>query len=288
MLSRERPVTLQDSYGAMVVGHGIGDLVPVVPGGPALRCVLTERLTRIPPAFSAGVYMLEGILDGLGPALLAAYLLLALALPAWTRGILSITLAQSVLLLLVPLILWQLSRRIGRPLQTLRRGPLARLTHLGHELSKGLQSVVSQDRGAGLSILGLSLLVTIVAAAQLTLFLHAFSLTASVRDTLLVLVLTLASGSIPIKIPGFGTLAAAAVLPVAGFHGPGLAGYVLVSRAVFSSETTVLAAVVLSWWTITRNRCFSGMSELFRLSRRARGGESMPLPLGTAEGAVAA
>src|SRR5579859_4169234 len=32
MLSHEQPVSLQSSYDAMVVGHGISDLVPLVPG----------------------------------------------------------------------------------------------------------------------------------------------------------------------------------------------------------------------------------------------------------------
>jgi NO-binding membrane sensor protein with MHYT domain len=88
-------------------------------------------------------------------------------------------------------------------------------------------------------------------ALQMALFLHAFELGASLNSLLLVLVLTLASGSLPIKIPGAGTLATTAVLAVAGMHGTGLAGYVLVSRVVFSSETAFLALALMVWWSIT-------------------------------------
>jgi hypothetical protein len=265
MLSRDRPVPLQASYGAMVVGHGIGDLVPLVPGGPLLRSVLTERLTGIPIAFSTGVYMLEGILDGLGPALVISYLLLALALPAWIHLILLGALAQSVCLLLLPMLVVATAHRL--PSLCRERGILPRLAQFGCQITDGLQGLSSRGWRVALPVVCLSLLVTALAAVQMTLFLHAFGLTASFNDLFLLLVLNLTSGSIPIKIPGFGTLTAAAALPVAGIHGAGLAGYVLISRVVFSSETVALAAFVLSWWTVTRNRCFSGLGDMFHLSR---------------------
>jgi hypothetical protein len=85
LLGQQRPVSLFHSFAAIVVGHGIGDLVPLAPGGPVLRSVLTQRLTRIPVAFSSGVYIVEGVLDVLAPAVLVPYLLFVVSLPAWAR-----------------------------------------------------------------------------------------------------------------------------------------------------------------------------------------------------------
>lgn len=266
MLSHDREVPLQASYGAMVVGHGVGDLVPFVPGGPLLRSVLTERLAGIPIPFSAGVYMLEGILDGLGPALLIGYLLLALAVPGWIRVILIGALAQSLLMLLLPVLCTGASQLL--PSLRSERPALKWLARFGAQIAHGLQGLMSRGLRVSLPVVGLSLAVTALAAIQMTIFLRAFGLSTSVNDLFLLLVLTLTSGSIPVKIPGFGTLTTAAVLPVAGIHGPGLAGYVLISRVVFSSETVALAAVVLSWWTVTRNRCLMELSAVFRPPNR--------------------
>jgi hypothetical protein len=249
MLATEDAVSLPHTYGAMVLGHGLGDLLPLAPGGPLLRCFLTERLSRIPAAFSAGVFMLEGMLDGLGPALLAGYLLLALAVPAWTRWALVAALLQSTLVLLLPVLVKLLPRYTHLPQVRGRR--LAGLLHIGHQISDGLVAILGRGRRATGAVLSLSLLVTLLNGLQMALFLHAFGLGTSVNDLLLLLVLTLASGSLPIKIPGAGTLATTELLRVAGVHGVGVPGYVLVSRVVFSSETAFLALALMVWWSIT-------------------------------------
>jgi hypothetical protein len=102
------------------------------------------------------------------------------------------------------------------------------------------------------------------------IFLRAFGLAASVNDLLLLLVLTLAAGSLPIKIPGAGTVATTAALAVAGIHGPGVAGFVLVSRVVFSSETAVLALALLGWWNVRRShQCDHGGAQALLLLRTA-------------------
>jgi hypothetical protein len=97
-------------------------------------------------------------------------------------------------------------------------------------------------------------------AGQVALFLRAFALTVSANGLLLILVIMLSSGSIPIKIPAFGTITAAAVLLIAGIHGPKVGGYLLTSQFLLSSETVALAILVLGWWFVRGNRSFGGMN----------------------------
>jgi len=89
------------------------------------------------------------------------------------------------------------------------------------------------------------------------------------NDVILILVLTLAAGSIPVKLPGAGTIATTEILRVAGMHGSGLAGYVLASRAVFSSETFLLAVAPLGWWTVTGHCPSLGLSSVRSLFLRS-------------------
>jgi hypothetical protein len=248
LLSGDHRVRLDDAYHGMVVGHGIGDLVPIAPCGVALRCFLTERLSRLSLSFSAGVFMLEGVLDGLGPALLTGCLLLTLNLPTWLRILLVATLAQALFLFSVPFVA-QILRRSSR--LSLLPGWITRFIALGEDVADGLVSGLARGFGTILSVVGCSLLITALGAVQLVLFLSAFSLTTSLGGVLLILVLTLAAGSLPIKIPGSGTVATAAVLQVAGIHGAHVAGFVLMSRVVLSSETTLLACGTLAWWCAT-------------------------------------
>jgi hypothetical protein len=248
LLSRQRRVRLGDTYNAMVVGHGIGDLVPVIPAGVALRSFLTDRLSLVPIAFSAGVFMLEGVLDGIGPALVTGFLLLASQLQTWVRIVLVVTICQSVLLFALPLVAHVLRR--SRRLSVLP-GWMTRLIVQGGDVADGLASGLSQGWFKLLSVAGLSVLTTALGCLQLVLFLSAFGLTTSASNVLLILVLTLVAGSLPIKFPGSGTLATAAVLQVTSVHGPGVVGFVLMSRAVLSSETTLLACVTLVWWAAT-------------------------------------
>jgi hypothetical protein len=248
LLSGQRQVRLSDTYNAMVVGHGIGDLVPIAPCGVALRCFLTERLSALSVAFSAGVFMLEGVLDGLGPALLTGFLLLALHLPTWLRVLLVASLGQALLFLTVPVIAHVL-RRSQR--LSMLPGWIAGLIEMTGDVTEGLVSGLSRGVSSCLSVAGISLLITALGGLQLVLFLSAFGLTTSVPNMILILVLTLAAGSLPIKIPGSGTVATTAVLQVGGIHGAGVAGFVLMSRVVLSSETTVLACASLAWWSAT-------------------------------------
>jgi hypothetical protein len=97
------------------------------------------------------------------------------------------------------------------------------------------------------------LLVLALTAGQVTLFLRGFALTASSNGLILLLVIMLSAGSIPVKIPAFGTISAAVALPIAGIHGPNVAGYLLTSQFLLSSETTALAILVLGWWFIQGN-----------------------------------
>lgn len=274
LLMKDREVTLRQSYGPMVMGNGLGNLLPLAPGGPLLRSVLTERLAGIPLAFSSGVFLLEGTLDGLGPALLIGYLLLARTLPTWTRGILMASLAQAVVFLLAPLLLKALPHRPKSGPG--RGGRFATLLRLGLQVEQGLTAILTRGRQVALSIVGLSLLVTALSALQSTLFLRAFGLGTSINDVLLVFVLITAAGTIPINLPGAGTVAAAAALQAVGIHGAGVAGYVLISRLVLFGETGVLALALLGWWSATgywRTLRLGSVLSLFR-------GQMRPMPTG--------
>jgi hypothetical protein len=210
------------------------------------------------------------MLDGLGPSLLIGYVLLAVTVPTWMRWMLVVALVQSTLFLIVPVLVKALSHRPGYPLglHRVRSDRLAGLMRLGNQVASGLVGILTRGSRVAFSVVGLSILVTALVTLQLVLFLRAFALTTSVNDLLLVLVLTLAAGSLPIKFPGIGTVAATEVLRVAGIHGPGLGGYVLMSRVVFSSETAVLAAALLGWWGLTGHGRIVGLRDLLPASRR--------------------
>jgi hypothetical protein len=246
LLGQWHPVSLSHSYAAMVVGHGIGDLVPIAPGGPVLRTVLTERLTGIPIAFSSGVYVLEGMLDVIAPALLIPYFLLMLPLPGWIHWVLIGVVVQATLLLALLVVLALGSRVL--PEGRLPHFAVSRLLRLSRQITEGLRAFTSGGPKRCLLIFGISMLLIVLTLGQLTLFLHAFALKGSVDGRLLLLVVMLSAGSIPIKIPALGTISAAAALPVAGITGPAVGGYLLTSQFVLSSESVVLAALVLGWW----------------------------------------
>jgi uncharacterized protein (TIRG00374 family) len=276
MLGAGKRATLGQCYSAMVIGHGIGDLVPVAPGGPVLRCLLTERLTGIPMAYSAGVYLLEGIFDGLGPALLVAYLLLALPVPGWVRLVLMVSLTQSLAFLLLPILArvrWRHPGR-GRSLPRSLRGVVRLMGQVAH----GFQTVADGGWRAVTSISLLSLIITALSGVQLALFLRAFGLPTPFNATLLVLALTLVAGSLPVKIPGSGTIAAMEVLHIAGIHGAAVGGFVLLSRCIFSSQTSVLALEVIGRWGMMGARRGMGPGDLFRLCKHT--GASITAPAG--------
>jgi Lysylphosphatidylglycerol synthase TM region len=258
LLGQQRAVSLFHSFAAMVVGHGIGDLVPLAPGGPVLRSVLTQRLTRIPVAFSSGVFMVEGTLDVLAPAVLVPYLLFVVPLPTWARWVLVGVLMQATLLLAM-LVVLAIRPRL-RPGRRLRSLSASRLMDLARQVTDGLRALSANGPRKSLMVAGLSLLVITLMAGQVALFLRAFALTVSANSLLLILVIMLSSGSIPIKIPAFGTITAAAVLPVAGIHGPNVGGYLVTSQFLLSSETIALALLVLGWWFVRGNRPVRGMN----------------------------
>jgi hypothetical protein len=248
LLSRQHPVRVTDTYSAMVVGNGLGDLIPLVPCGVALRCFLTERLSGVAVAYAAGVFLLEGTLDGLGLALLSGLLVLTLHLPSWLRVLLLATLLQALVSLTVPLVVHLLRR--SRRRSVLPRW-MARLSAWGGEVGEGLVSALLRGRGGLLSVVGFSLLITTLSGLQLVLFLSAFGLSTSPGTVLLILVLTLAAGNLPLNLPGSGTLSTAAALQVVGIHGAGVAGFVLMSRVVPSGEVTLMACSTLVWWGVT-------------------------------------
>lgn len=249
LLAQEQDITLGHSYGAMVISHGIGDLLPLAPAGPLLRSTLTHRFSKIPVAFSSGVFMLEGLLDGIGPALLVGYLFLALSLPLWVRIVCAIVVAQLLLVVVVPL-LARLTRRF-RPFHR-DAGRWTTVLRLADQLSIGLSILVSRP-GVAARTVGFSLLITVAGAFQAALFLRAFELQSSIAHLCLLFILTMAVGSLPIKIPGMGTATTAAFMPVAGIHGAGVLGFILITRLVSSAQAPLLAAGVVAWWVLRKH-----------------------------------
>lgn len=248
LLEQNREITLGHSYGAMVVSHGIGDLLPLAPAGPLLRSTLTQRFANIPIAFSSGVFVVEGMLDGIGPAIMAAYLFLALPLPVWVRGVCAVTMGQMALLLLVPV----MARRIrGRGPAQPRSGRKGKLLDFGDQLAAGL-AILTARPVVALTTVGFSLLISAVAVLQSALFFQAFELQSSIAHLCLFLTLSMAAGSLPVKIPGFGTAATTAFLPVAGIHGAGVAGFIVITRLISSAQSPLLGAAVLGWWMVRR------------------------------------
>jgi hypothetical protein len=249
----------------MAVGTGLGSLLPFVPGGQLLRSILTERLAGVHIAFSTGVFLLEGMLDGLGPAILVGYLLAAVALSAWTRGLLIVVLVQAVISLLVPLLL---RARRHRPFwERGSSGRLAKLFQLGHQVEQGVTVVLTRGRSVALSIVGLSLLVTALCTVQSALLLRAFGLGVSINGLLLISVLLITAGTLPVNVPGAGTVATAAALRAAGIHGAGVAGYVLISRLVFAGWAAVPALALVGWWGATGHWRTLGLGTLLSCLR---------------------
>src|SRR5207302_452821 len=81
-----------------------------------------------------------------------------------------------------------------------------------------------------------------------------------ISGVLMLLVVALSAGSIPLKIPAFGTITAAAALPVAGIQGPSVGGYLLVSQFLLSSQTVILALMVLGWWLLRGTRPLNSLN----------------------------
>jgi hypothetical protein len=265
----------------MVVGHGIGDLVPVAPGGPVLRSVLTERLTGVPIAFSGGAYLVEGMLDVIAPALLVPYVLLALPLPRWAHWVLVGVDIQAVVLLgILAVLAVRAPARAGRCLPSFVSPHFRRLVA---QVASGLRAVTAGGLKRCLQVCGLSLLLLPLAAAQVALFLHAFGLGVSPSGLLLLLVVMLSAGSVPLKIPAFGTISAAAALPLAGIHGPTVGGYLLVSQFMLSSQTAMLALLVVGWWLLRGFRPAGQARRPWPLlpagARPARSAQPVPVPV---------
>jgi len=275
LLIQRRPISWLHSFSAMVVGHGIGDLVPMAPGGPVLRSVLTERLAGVPAVYSGGAYMVEGTLDIIAPALLIPLVLFLLPLPSWTHWVLVGVAGQAVLLLalLIGLAVWSPSRYTSRLVSRLS----PRLLTLAGQLVDGLRAVSAGGLRRCVLVCAASLLLLALTAGQLALFLQAFALSGSTGGLLLLLVVMLSAGSVPLKIPAFSTMSAAAALPVAGISGPAVGGYLLVSQFLLSSQTIMLALLVLGWWLLRRTRPFGAAT--------VQAGQDQPAPTAEARAA---
>lgn len=266
MLSGEQAVTTGQSFTSMVVSHGIGDLLPLIPGGPLLRAVLLRRGTGLALSFAIGVFTVEGVLDTALPALGALYLLLVATLPHWLNLVFAAALTQAVVCVAAPVLLAVLVGRLCRRVTIPAR--LRSVVAIGECLAAGFRCIMTRGRHRMVSVAALTAAIGAMSMVQLQLALHAFALHTPAINLLVLLVVTQLMGSIPIKIPGSGSVAVAAVLPVLGLHGAGAAAYLLISRAIFANVGLLLAVVVIGWWTARGNRQALGIRAMFRAARR--------------------
>lgn len=252
MLGQAGPITWLQSFSAMVIGNGLSDLIPLAPAAPAFRAVLTNRVARTPIAFAIGVFVVESALDGIGVMLLTVYLLVSDHLGTWLRVLLIGTAAQAVLFLLAPVLVPPLRRFAGSRFRGSRvvSGRLGAVGRGLDGLASGLMTVVGRGWRTAVPIVGISLAMTALAVVRLDLLLRAFGLGHSMRQLILLMALSGLVDRIPINLPGSGTWAETRMLHVAGVAGLGASGYVLLSRTLASTETPILALIVVAGWAL--------------------------------------
>jgi uncharacterized membrane protein YbhN (UPF0104 family) len=267
MLSQDRPVTTWQSFSTMIVADGLGSLIPIVPGGAALRYVLTRRVTGVPVAFCAGVFMIESVLDSIGISAIIVCLLVLMRLPAWLIVALLGALVQSAAFLAfaalaTPLRNYLLRHWAGCASQRARYiggGGLARfqrwlysLCLMGDRMVAGFGAVTACGWRTVMPVITLSLAMTALSLVRLEFLLRAFELDATINQVLIMMVLSGLVGIMPLKVPASGTWATTKLLRVVRLVGPGAGGFVIFSRLISSSESLLLALPVLGWWSMVQ------------------------------------
>ena len=108
----------------------------------------------------------------------------------------------------------------------------------------------------------LTLLSTAVAMLQLKLLLMSVRLPAFAAQLCLLLIFSSIVGCLPLPVPGAGTLAMTKSLAGAGVLGIGIPGFTLVTSAVSTIETPLLAICILMWWSLRRSPFSIGWKEI--------------------------
>lgn len=251
LLSQYRPIGFEETFGVQVVSHGFGHLIPFAPTTTALRCLLTHRVNGTPWQSSAGVFLGADMLDRAALLPLVLYPLASQVLPAWQRLLMSGLVVQSVALCLLLLAGGKIT---GFGLQMCRKIGTGKFVKRGMAMTDSVMTGMSMVSSCGtkkaLSVASLTLLSTAVAMLQLKLLLMSVGLPASPAQLCLLLIFSSLVGCLPLPVPGAGTLATAKSLAGAGVLGSGIPGFTLVTSAVSTIETPLLAVCILMWWSL--------------------------------------
>ncbi len=263
LLSECRPIGFEETFGVQVVSHGFGHLIPFAPTTTALRCLLTHRVNGTPWRSSAGVFLGADMLDRAALLPLVLYPLASQVLPVWQRVLMSGLVVQSVALCLL---LLAGGRITGVGLRVCRKFGTGKLVKRGMATTGSVMTGVSMVSSCGtkkaLTVASLTLLSTAVAMLQLKLLLMSVGLPASPAQLCLLLIFSSIVGCLPLPVPGAGTLATAKSLAGAGVLGIGIPGFTLVTSAVSTIETPLLAICILMWWSLRRSPFSIGWKEI--------------------------
>jgi uncharacterized protein (TIRG00374 family) len=277
MLRRRYPITLEQSFGAVVLSHAACRIVPIGPAGLGLQSLLTRRLASIPIVFSAGAFLACSILERLAAVPLLIFVLLTAHIPDWFRYILLGALAQTVVSLLIPLLAILTRFRLDRLRPRSRWG--RKLRGAISDLENGLATIVAGGWRVVLSVIALSLAVAAGSVLRLTLLLAAFDLHASVHQIALLMVMGGLMGSMPVTVPGADAWATGRLLRLIHVIRPGAGGFVLLSSVIATVEAPLLAAGVLLWWALPHSKVSLRLGEIVALTRRSSGPQPAPHPV---------
>jgi len=265
MLRREYPVSLEQSFGALVLSHAGCRVVPIGPVGFGLQSLLTRRLANIPMPYSMGVFLAGSILERASVLPLIAFVLFGMRLPAWVDLILAGTLLQNILSLVVPCVAALSQHRLGHIAPRSRWG--RRVHGVITDLEDGLATMVAGGWRIAVPALCLSFLSTACGLLRLALLLRAFALTVSPHQIALLMVMGGLVGSMPVRVPGSDAWATGKLLRLVRLVGPGLGGFVLLSSVIATVEYPLLAAGVLLWWAMPPSSVSLRLGEVVALAQ---------------------
>jgi uncharacterized membrane protein YbhN (UPF0104 family) len=209
------------------------------------------------------------VLDSAALIPLLVYLLTMVPLPVWQRILFGGVLVQSTLFLLVPLLGGYLGSLLPRvAVNNGMPALIRRIAHIVECAMTDVAAIVSGGWKRAVLLVCLTVSMALLGMLRLALLLHAFGLQVTWHQLCLLMIFSSLVGNLPIPIPGAGTWATAKALAVAGVAGSGIGGYILVIRAISSTETPLLALCVLAWWSLPWSRTSLHLKDLHALRKR--------------------
>jgi uncharacterized membrane protein YbhN (UPF0104 family) len=277
MLRRRHRITLEQSFGAVVLSHAACRIIPIGPAGFGLQSLLARRLANIPIPFSAGVFLACSILERMMVIPLLGFVLVAVRIPDWVRYLLLGTLAQTVLALLLPVLAVLLRPRLGGLRPRSRWG--CKLHGAIVDLESGLATIVAGGWRVALPAVALSFLITGGSLLRLIVLLAAFDLDASSHQIALLMVMGGLMGSMPVTTPGADAWATGKFVRLFHLLRPGASGFVLLSSVIAAIEAPLLAAGMLLWWAMPRSDVSLRLGEVVALARLRPTPQPAPYPV---------